>query len=144
MRTRHFFHGSGSGSAGKIFRIRVRLRIRPEIEMKKKIYLYFRWVGIQFDIINHHFMLEIVDTGFEKSTGSGSSSLSKCEQWGYLLTLNEYTRSQFYTELYTDRLKQWKISPRSEKGAFHSESEPFSDILNLQLITNNILIILIA
>ena len=31
--------------------------------MKKKIYLYFRWVGITFDIINHHFMLEFVDSG---------------------------------------------------------------------------------
>ena len=65
--------------------------------MKKKIYLYFRKVGIKFDIINHHFLLEFVDSGLylfkmkknfitpllqvgsgfgsvEKSTGSGSSS----------------------------------------------------------------------
>ena len=45
-------------------RIRIRLRIRTEIEMKKKIYLYFRQVGINFDIINHNFMLEFVDPGF--------------------------------------------------------------------------------
>ena len=30
--------------------------------MKKEIYLYFRLVGIKFDIITHHFMLEFVDT----------------------------------------------------------------------------------
>ena len=59
MRSDIFFHGSGSGSAGKIFRI----RIRPEIEMKKKIYLYFRWVGIKFDILNHHFKIEFIDSG---------------------------------------------------------------------------------
>ena len=57
---------SGFGSAGKIFRFRIRtrirLRVRPEIEMKKKIYLYFRKVGIKFDIITHHFMLEFVDS----------------------------------------------------------------------------------
>jgi len=52
-----FFHGSGS--AGK----KIRIRIRPEIEMKKKIYLYFRKVGITFDILTHHFMLESVDSG---------------------------------------------------------------------------------
>ena len=51
-----FFHGSGS--AGK----KIRIRIRSEIEMKKKIYLYFRKVGIKFDIITHHFMLEFVDS----------------------------------------------------------------------------------
>ena len=28
--------------------------------MKKKIYLYFRYVGIKFDIITRHFMLEFV------------------------------------------------------------------------------------
>ena len=31
--------------------------------MKKKMYLYLRQVGIKFDIINHHFMLEFVDSG---------------------------------------------------------------------------------
>ena len=82
-------------------RIRIRLRIRPEIEMKKKIFLYFSQVGIKFDIITHHFMLEFVDSDLyfvqdknnfmnpllqvgsgsgsvEKSTGSGSSSLFFC------------------------------------------------------------------
>ena len=91
-----FFHGSGS--AGK----KIRIRIRPEIEMKKKIYLYFRKVGITFDILTHHFMLESVDPdvsfvqdknnfinpllqvgpgsgSVEKSTGSGSSSLDVYE-----------------------------------------------------------------
>ena len=101
MRIRIFFHGSGSGSGSaekKIWiRIRIRLRIRPEIEMKKKIFLYFRQVGIKFDIITHQFMLEFVDSDLyfvqdkndfinpllqvgsgsgsvEKSTGSGSGS----------------------------------------------------------------------
>ena len=61
--------------------------------MKKKIYLYYRYVGIKFDLINHHFKLEVVYSGLyfvqdeysfinpllqvgsgynEKSTGSGS------------------------------------------------------------------------
>ena len=31
--------------------------------MKKKIYSYFRFVGIKFDIINHPFMPEFVDSG---------------------------------------------------------------------------------
>ena len=31
--------------------------------MKKKIYLYFRQVGIKFDLINHYFKLEFVDSG---------------------------------------------------------------------------------
>ena len=48
MRIRHFFPW---------------IRIRPEIDMKKKMCLYLRYVGIKFDIINHHFMLETVDSG---------------------------------------------------------------------------------
>ena len=64
--------------------------------MKKKIYLYFRQVGINFDIINHNFMLEFVGPGLyfvqdeknfintllrvgsggPKINGSGSSSLN--------------------------------------------------------------------
>ena len=64
--------------------------------MKKK-YSYFRQVGIKFDIINHHFMLEFVDSGLyfvqdennfinpllevgsgsvKKSTGSGWSKIN--------------------------------------------------------------------
>ena len=65
--------------------------------MKKKIYLYFREVGIRFDIIYHHFMLEFVNSGLyfvqdgnnlinpllqvgsgsnEKSTGSGGPEIN--------------------------------------------------------------------
>ena len=54
MRFRHFFHGSGSAEK--------KFRIQPEIETKKKIYLYFRQVGISFEVITHHFMLEFVDS----------------------------------------------------------------------------------
>ena len=63
--------------------------------MKKKIYLYFRLVGIEVDLINYHFKLEFVNyglyfvqddfinpslqvgsgSGMPKITGSGSSSL---------------------------------------------------------------------
>ena len=30
----------------------------------EKMYLYFRKVGIKFDLINHGFKLEFVDSGF--------------------------------------------------------------------------------
>ena len=33
------------------------------IRNEKKIYLYFRYVGIKFNLINHHFKLEFVDSG---------------------------------------------------------------------------------
>ena len=64
--------------------------------MQKNIYFYFRQVGIKFDLINHNFKIEFVDSGLyfvqdennlinpllqvgsgsnEKSNGSGYSSL---------------------------------------------------------------------
>ena len=61
--------------------------------MKKKIYLYFRWVGIEFDIINHHFKLEFVDSSFHfvqgeinfinplLQVGSGSNDKSNGSGW---------------------------------------------------------------
>ena len=63
--------GSGSGFDKKYQIQRAKnQRIRPDLstvcpvssEMKKKIDSHFRWVGINFDIINHHFMLEFVDS----------------------------------------------------------------------------------
>ena len=80
-----FFLGSGSGSAEK--KIWIQLH-----EMKIK-YIFIFKVGIKFDLINHHFKLEFVDSGLyfvqdencsinpllqvgfgsnEKSNGSGS------------------------------------------------------------------------
>ena len=78
MRIRHFF--PRIRLSWKIF------RIRPEIEMKTKIYSYFRMLGIKFDIINHHFMLEFVDSvqdenNFYKSIVTGRILIPA---WRYL------------------------------------------------------------
>ena len=68
-----------------------RIRNRPDIEMKKNIYIYIRYVGIKFDIITHHFLLEFVDSDLyfiqdknffinsllQVESGSGSGSVEK-------------------------------------------------------------------
>ena len=33
------------------------------IRNEKKIYLYFRYVGIKFNLLNYHFKLEFVESG---------------------------------------------------------------------------------
>ena len=65
MRIRNFFPRIRIRLSADEKKFRIRLRIRPEIVMKKKIYLYFSKVGIKFDIITHHFMLEFVDSDLD-------------------------------------------------------------------------------
>ena len=111
-----------SGMRIRNFFPRIRIRIRPEIEMKKKLFLYFRQVGIKFDIITHHFMLEFVDSdvyfiqdknNFINSllqVGSGGPKITGSGSGGPKITGSDRIRIRILIPDTRDRLITYKNS----------------------------------